>query len=296
MATPFLPPGRFHGRILGSRGASGVCMTEARIEPRLGLPTHSHELAFFCLLVDGSYREDSGSRTRSYGPFTVAFHPPGEPHRSDIGVRGARVFNVEIPGSWLDGSVGEVAQPVADRGGGELTWLAARLFREYRDDLAGPPIALEALVCEMLALARGSARLRERQRPAWLSRAIDLLQSEFRQSLRISQVAAEVGTHPTHLSRVFRDRMGLPIGDYVHRLRVRHAGEELCRPGARLADVAVSAGFADQSHLTRVFKRVTGVTPAAFRGQVSTCHIRSQPTDFSGDRGHSKSQGGPRFR
>lgn len=96
-----------------------------------------------------------------------------------------------------------------------------------------------------------------------------MLRSEYRGSLRISHVAAEVGTHPTHLSRVFRDRMGLPIGDYVHRLRVRYAGEALARPGARLADVAASAGFADQSHLTRVFKRVTGVTPAAFRKRVA---------------------------
>ena len=272
MTTAFLPHGRFHGRILGARGACGVRMTEARIEPGRELPRHSHPLAFFCLLVEGGYREDSGSRSRWYAPFTVAFHPPEEPHRSEIGAAGARVFNVEIPALWLDaaGGSGGLTRPVADRRGGALTWLAARLFREYRDGLPGPPVALEALVCEMLDLTGGAARLSDRHRPGWLSRAIDRIQSDFRCSLRISDVAAEVGTHPAHLSRVFRDRMGLPIGDYVHRLRVRYAGEALCRPGARLADVAASAGFADQSHLTRVFKRVTGVTPATFRRLSST--------------------------
>jgi AraC family transcriptional regulator len=265
MATSLLPPGRFHGRILGARGASGVRMTEARIEPRRELPRHSHELAFFCLLVEGAYREDSDSGTSAYAPFTVAFHPAGEPHRSEMGSRGARVFNVEIPSGWLEGSGAACTRPVADLRGGELTWLAARLLREYRDGLAGPPLAVEALVCEMVFLAGGRARGSAPERPAWLSRAIDLLESEFRRSLTISEVAAEVGTHPTHLSRVFRDRMGLSIGDYVQRLRVRWAGAELCRPGARLADVAAAAGFADQSHLTRVFKRVTGATPSAFR-------------------------------
>ena len=264
MATTFLPPGRFHGRILGARGASGVRMTEARIEPGRELPTHSHELAFFCLLLDGGYREDYGPRTVSYRPFTVAYHPPGEPHRSEMSASGARVFNVELTSGWL-GSAGVDPAPVSDVGGGELTWLATRLFREYRDGLAGAPVAAEALVLEMLSLAGGCAVRPGTGRPRWLSRAVDYVESEFRRSLRIADVASEVGTHPTHLSRVFRDRMGLPIGDYVHRLRVRYAGEELCRPGARLADVAASAGFADQSHLTRVFKRVTGVTPAAFR-------------------------------
>ena len=268
MATASLSPGGFHGRILGTRGACGVRLTEARIEPGRELPRHSHELAFFCLLVEGAYREDSGSRTSSYAPFTVAFHPAGEPHRSEMGVAGARVFNVEVPAGWRDSSGGELTRPVADRRGGALTWLAARLLREYRDDLAGPPVAVEALVCEMLDLAGGAARRRQRPRPAWFSRAIDLLRSDFRQSLRIGEVAAAVGTHPAHLSRVFRDRMGLPIGDYLQRLRVRYAGEELCRPGARLADVAASAGFADQSHLTRVFKRVTGEPPGAFRERI----------------------------
>ena len=74
-----------------------------------------------------------------------------------------------------------------------------------------------------------------------------------------------VGAHSAHLSRVFRRQIGVPIGEYVHRLRGRYASEELSRPGARLADVAADAGFADQSHLTRVFKRVTGVTPGDFR-------------------------------
>ena len=239
-------------------------MTEATIGPG-ELPRHSHELAFFCLLVGGGYREDTGPKTSSYAPFTVAFHPPAEPHRSEIGVEGARVFNVEIPTVWLGAEKGSgPARPVADRRGGELTWLAARLFGSTGTAWRVPRSRWRRSSARCWPWPKGRA-LSERPRPAWLTRAIALLRSEYRGSLRISDVAAEVGTHPTHLSRVFRDRMGLPIGDYVHRLRVRYAGEALCRPGARLADVAASAGFADQSHLTRVFKRVTGVTPAAFR-------------------------------
>ena len=122
-------------------------------------------------------------------------------------------------------------------------------------------MAAEALVLEMLALG-GCATRPGSGRPRWLSRAVDYVESEFRRSLRIGEVAAEVGTHPAHLSRVFRRQIGVPIGEYVHRLRVRHASEDLCRPGARLADVAVDAGFADQSHMTRQFKRAYGLTPA----------------------------------
>jgi AraC family transcriptional regulator len=259
-----LSAGRFHGKILGAGTIAGIRLTEAALEPQRRLPRHSHELAFFCLLLDGGYREDYGSRTVVYRPFTVAYHPPGEPHRGEMSPSGARVLNVELSSDWFPESRTEPPS-VADVGGGELTWLAARLFREYRDGLAGPPVAAESLVLEMLALAGGCAARPFSGRPRWLSRAVDYVESEFRRSLRISEVAREVGAHPTHLSRVFRRRMRVPIGEYVHRLRVRYASEELCRPGARLADVATAAGFADQSHMTRVFKRLTGVTPGDFR-------------------------------
>jgi AraC family transcriptional regulator len=237
-------------------------MTEAAIEPGRRLARHSHELAFFCLLLDGGYEEEYVSRTVGYRPFTIAYHPPGEPHRSDISPTGAHVFNVEISPEWLVGS--RRVPSVTDVAGGEITWLATRLFREYRDGLANLPIASESLVLEMLALAGGSSGP-VLGGPRWLRRAVEYLDSEFRRSLRIREVADEVGANPTHLSRVFRRHMGVPIGEYVHRLRVRYASEELGRPGARLADVAAATGFADQSHMTRVFKRVTGVTPGAFR-------------------------------
>jgi AraC family transcriptional regulator len=240
-------------------------MTEARIPGESRLPAHSHELPFFCLLIEGGYREEYVSRSVSYVPYTLAFHPAGETHACEMGAAGARVFNVEVPPEGTARARGGDWQPWVDVRGGEVTWLATRLFREYRDGLGGAPLAAEALVLEMLSLVGAAAARPESGRPRWLSRAVAYVESEFRRSLRLTEVAREVGMHPAHLSRVFRRQIGVPIGDYVHRLRVRYAAEALRRPGARLVDVAVDAGFADQSHMTRLFKRITGRTPGEFR-------------------------------
>jgi AraC-like DNA-binding protein len=59
--------------------------------------------------------------------------------------------------------------------------------------------------------------------------------------------------------------VGEGISEYVHRLRVRTACEQMLTPEASLADLSFSAGFADQSHFTRSFRRITGMTPASFR-------------------------------
>ena len=92
-----------------------------------------------------------------------------------------------------------------------------------------------------------------------------LLNAEFRNNLKVQDIANEVGVHPFHLSRVFRTVHRQTIGEYVHKLRVAYACKLLEQPECDLANVALSAGFADQSHFTKVFKNVTGLTPGVFR-------------------------------
>ena len=92
--------------------------------------------------------------------------------------------------------------------------------------------------------------------------------AEHCRRLTLDELAREAGVHPVHLSRIFRRSVGEGIGDHIHRLRVRTACERLLDPHASLAEVSFATGFADQSHFTRSFRRITGMTPALFRSVV----------------------------
>jgi AraC family transcriptional regulator len=261
-----LRPGDFYGEVLNVSEGCGFVLTDARYEVGRRLPEHSHELAFFCLLVDGQYTEYYRRRTTAYTPFTVAFHPPGECHRVEVGGAGGYVFNVEVKPSLLMRLREYAPTPdtTSDTRGGDMAWLMARLFREYRWARDCSLLAAEGLVLEMLAAAcRAGAD--ERQLPPWMSRVVELLHAEFRQSLTVNDVAAAVGVHPVHLSKVFRKFQRQTVGEYVRGLRIRYACGQLRATDAPLADIALSAGFSDQSHFTRVFKRRTGSTPGDFR-------------------------------
>jgi AraC family transcriptional regulator len=78
-------------------------------------------------------------------------------------------------------------------------------------------------------------------------------------------LASAVGVHPVHLARSFREAHGASVGEYLRRLRVEFAQREVLRTDAPLSEIALSAGFCDQSHFGRTFKRHTGVTPAQAR-------------------------------
>jgi AraC family transcriptional regulator len=86
--------------------------------------------------------------------------------------------------------------------------------------------------------------------------------------LALERLAAEAGVHPVHLSRTFRRFRGRTLGDYLQELRVRHVCQGLADADRPLVDLSLDAGFTDQSHCTRVFKRLTGMTPGVFRASL----------------------------
>jgi AraC-like DNA-binding protein len=107
-------------------------------------------------------------------------------------------------------------------------------------------------------------------RPGWLKRVRETLQERFAEPLTLAAIAGEVDLHPCHVAREFRRRNGLSIGAYLRRVRTAHAARWLAQSGDAIADIALRAGFADQSHLGRVFQRSVGTTPARYRALTRT--------------------------
>ena len=85
------------------------------------------------------------------------------------------------------------------------------------------------------------------------------------EALTLAEVAAVGGVHPAHLAREFRRHHHTSVASYVRCLRLTWAQGRLASSGDSIASVALEAGFADQSHFTRAFRRHSGLTPHAFR-------------------------------
>lgn len=102
-----------------------------------------------------------------------------------------------------------------------------------------------------------------REHPAVLL-AKKMMEDMYYEEISLTELAAESRLSPFHLIRVFKAETGLTPHRYLSQVRVRRA-EQLIRGGSGLADAAYGVGFADQSHLNRQFKGITGVTPGAYR-------------------------------
>lgn len=144
--------------------------------------------------------------------------------------------------------------------------LAWRLAAELRARDSSWALAAEGLVLQLLAVADRAAAPSRAPRAGWLRVVRDLLHDALPDHpASLGELARAVGVHPAHLARSFRHEYGSTVGEYARSLRLDWAAAQLALDDAPLADVAVRAGFADQSHFTRAFRRHTGVTPGRYR-------------------------------
>ena len=259
-----LAAGAFFGAAEAQWRTGLATLTSLRHDAARIVPEHAHERAFLTLLLAGRYRERVGGHEIDYSILDLVFHPEGLVHSDEIGAGGARFFTVELaPEAFRHlGRDGTRLVGTRDVSGGALVWRALSLLWLC---LAAPTdgLAIEEGIADLLERLRENAG-RRASAASWLARVDDVLRARFREGVSLSDLAATAGVHPVHLSQAYRRARGCTLSRAVQRLRVREACR-LIEGGAALSEAAQGAGFVDHSHLTAVFRRLSGSTPSAVR-------------------------------
>lgn len=105
----------------------------------------------------------------------------------------------------------------------------------------------------------------ERDNPH-IRRALQYMANNYAQPLTLASVAGVLGLSPNYFSVLFRETTGISFREQLMRIRVEEAKQLLLSTDAPLIDIALAAGFPDQSYFSKTFKKITGVTPGKFRG------------------------------
>lgn len=96
-------------------------------------------------------------------------------------------------------------------------------------------------------------------------RVVDYIERNLQSKIDVDKLANLIAVSKGHFSRAFKQRVGLPPMAFIAARRVERAKNLLISTRVSIADIAVACGFGDQSHLTRRFCRVVGVTPGRYR-------------------------------
>jgi AraC-like DNA-binding protein len=204
------------------------------------LSRHSHLCAFAALVLKGGYEESGDVGRFAVREGNVIFHDRFEAHCNQTSPSGAVILHIPLPSDTdFQSGVGLLSDPdliarVVERSPSEAAMLLVQttqmkqpLFRDWPDQLA-----------------------------AELSRDA---------SVNLTAWSNERGIAPWTLSRGFESVFGITPSEFRAVARARHAWKAIRSTGEPLLDIAARLGFADQSHMTRSVKYLTGKAPQAWR-------------------------------
>jgi AraC family transcriptional regulator len=260
-----LAPSESFGRCMRRIDAGGMVVRDTRLAPSARLPRHAHLAPYVCIVLAGHYAEHARDESRCVTG-SVLTHPAGHVHANRIGDEGARCVNVEFDEALLHwGPLRVLATFLRHERHVRLpsTLVALRHLANAlaeHDELA--PLQVHAAALDLLCtVARTSTRDTSSLRRGVIDRVVDCLEADLAEAPKIDALAALAGLHPHHLMRVFRQQRGETVGGYVRRRRLELADADLLAGKLQLAEIALRAGFCDQSHFTRAYRRQFGWTP-----------------------------------
>lgn len=254
------------GAVRCCRAVGSLKVTVSDYPAGLQLPLHEHASAYLCLVLRGDYWQSAGRQTHECTRGMLLVHPNGHRHANRFAGRDTSCLNIHQVGGFDDDPA---TRRLLDDHRCVLLPDAARLQRRIERELVArdtaADLALQSAILELVAAACRHGEPRCRREPDWLARVRERLHDDPVNVPTLPELAVLGGVHPSHLARRFQRTHGMSIGEYQRRLRIERACKAMLETRMPISAIAADAGFADQSHFTRVFLRVTGETPRVWR-------------------------------
>jgi AraC family transcriptional regulator len=265
-------------------GWSGIAVESFSNVPAVNIPEHEHPTHFLNLLTAGQitsrWTTDGRTGSAEHGPGTLYILPAGSRDRLSWSGPTHRIVVVLEP-RFLARALDETAH-LADI---ELTrhWtlqdrhiasLMLALHADLEDGSPAGPLYGESLGVALAHYLIRRYAIRITHEPKYrngmpavrLNRVADFIRQNLGREIRLWELADLAGMSPHYFSELFKQSTGLSPHQYALRCRIERAKEYLRDPQFTVGDAGKATGFSDQSHFTKVFRRMVGATPAQFRG------------------------------
>jgi AraC family transcriptional regulator len=221
------------------------------------VPEHAHDWPLISLFVLGGYWNRTEAGERRIDEPSAVYYQAGTFHRNTASINGFEQLEIEFDPAWL--------RPLVLPDAPVLHWIGGSVGRDAHR------------LARACALAKSADSVREglrrflahspedcsRKRTPWIAAVRRRLEAD--PSLRAAELAREIDRHPSWLGAVYSFTMGEGLAESAARFRLERACRMLRESALPFARVAAEAGFCDQSHMNRTFRRILERTPSAVR-------------------------------
>lgn len=262
--------GQFYGEKDQMTSFDGFIATETKCDYTV-TDWHYHEKPYFSFATYGGFSETTRHETYSCPPGTLIFHNAQEPHYNVKPPGISRCFQLELTGHWFAKFEIDLGQLPFNR---KITHPGIKLlfyniYKESKltDDTSN--LTIDALLLETFETLRGVGKFRAETNPRWVKKIDEILHDDFSQPLSLKKLSDELNLHFAHLSRDFPRYFRCNFSHYIRKIRIEKSFDLLRNKDLSLTEIALTCGFADQSHFIRCFKEFNAITPKKFRQIIS---------------------------
>lgn len=219
---------------------------------------HSHSNIHLCIILNGSFEEIDNAQIVNCCKNTVRISGPRTNHEIYFGSEGCECLIINLNNRFQNFNKSNFLKERSS---------CFNTFSMEKIDLiskcsssALSPFKLEVLLREFL-----SSGFIQYEEPCWLKEARFIIDENPASSLNISEIAKKVGIHRGHLSRTFNRFIGCTIREYIILKKLEAAHNFLKEPALTISAAANEAGFFDQSHFNRLFKKYINMNPISYK-------------------------------
>lgn len=231
------------------------------IDPSLAVVAeHAHSWPMISLYVMGAYRNATERGEQEIAGPSMVFYGPNISHRNLVGKLGFEQIEIEFDPAWL-GASALPKEGLVLRAGGTCGALARKIAGVCGTRLSEAELLVS--LKRLLSLAQQAPALGAAA--SWTNDLTARLRAD--PCRRLGELAREVGRSPAWIGPAYRRSIGEGLQEAAARFRVERAAQLLRESERSLSAVAAEAGFCDQSHMNRVFRRMLGRTPMTVRAE-----------------------------
>lgn len=221
---------------------------------------HAHSNSYLSILLSGLYSEVTSDSQRIISPCNILYRPAHYKHKNQFITDKTSCFNIEFSPEWFDKHD-----------------ISSKKIKPQIKEIQNYPFVLRLLIDFLqhrkidffeellIQLLTSEEKVRNPLRKPWLNKLVRILDNEVEEKHSLKTLSERVFIHPNYMSRVFKEQVGVTIGQYQMGKKIKSATKKLFIEKNSIVQIALDCGFFDESHFIKTFKAYHKITPHQFR-------------------------------
>lgn len=266
-----LTKGQYFGDKKNITQIDSLVLTETEFSGSNDVDWHFHDNMHFCYSLLGNSCQISKKDKHFISSGSLIYHNSEAPHFNTNHSNHSKNFYIEIEDEWYEKLhlKNNLPKGVINLKNPNIKIAIDKIYTETKVNDNCSKIQIESILIIAMGMLKCIPELGNHDKPQWTRHVKELIHENPCVNFSLVEISKEIGIHPVHLSRQFKNYFGQSLGEYIRFVKIHKVASLLKNKEVSLIDICYLTGFYDQSHMAKLFKKTFKITPLKYRKLIS---------------------------